>query len=756
MIGEAFWLLLAVGLVFGPLVMASIAWSRTRRAERELERLNHRLDRLEALGRPAARAVSGAPVPAAAPAAAPVSPPPPVASLPVAPPPVPIAVPVSRPLAVPRPIPPVARPAPSSDMEWAIGGKASSFIGIAALVIGVAFFVGYAIQHNWIGPVMRVSLGLLAGAVLVGLGYAAEVRSDQFSILSRALTGGGGALFYFSVFAAHGVYKLIGPGMATVGLVGSAAAVFALALVYKSQAVALVGVIGAFITPHLLSADLDRGLFPLGYIALINVPILALGRRRNWQVLFNTAFVLTAAHMSLWLSREVPDHWDWALAGVAVYYAQFTLLAWLRCDQERSPSEGRGDAVRAAIAGALLLGALHFILTTSQLEWYRGTAYLVAALAHVGLLRAAFAKRAAWPYEVTAWALVALTFAAVALPAQLDGVWVSLGWGIEGVLLAWFALRLSSPFLQGLAFAVALLGLGKSVFYDSTLYTKRPTLFLNGRFAVGMLSSALLFVQARFHAREDRRTGNGGALEANALSVVALLAMVLASVADVFLTCDMNAPRPWILSSLVLLAVGASALIVFPANSAPRLVGGGLLLLVPWKIALIDLSASWHVYQVSRAPFLNAPWLMYVGLIVLSAAFVGRYLVSANLSSTAGVGRFHTLAAVAALLIVVTSELYRIDSSWKDSAVTVVWAFAALSLALTGLVRHAAHLRYAGLTVFGITLFKVFLVDLAELRGLERAAAFAGVGVLLLLLSMAYQRVAPKLLARKDPEGEAP
>lgn len=43
---------------------------------------------------------------------------------------------------------------------------------------------------------------------------------------------------------------------------------------------------------------------------------------------------------------------------------------------------------------------------------------------------------------------------------------------------------------------------------------------------------------------------------------------------------------------------------------------------------------------------------------------------------------------------------------------------------------------------------KVFLVDLAELEGLPRIAAFLGVGVLLLVRSAAYQKIAPAVLTR--------
>jgi len=61
-------------------------------------------------------------------------------------------------------------------------------------------------------------------------------------------------------------------------------------------------------------------------------------------------------------------------------------------------------------------------------------------------------------------------------------------------------------------------------------------------------------------------------------------------------------------------------------------------------------------------------------------------------------------------------------------------------LIAVGLRRHYAPLRYFAITVFAITIVKVFGVDLAELDRLYRVLSVGGLGVALLLASYLYQR----------------
>lgn len=748
---EVMILLLALLLLLSPLVLSIVALVQAARAAGEIRELRARLERSR--GEPVR---PPAPVPEPSRPSAPASP-----AAPAAPPPSPRVIPPApRPQSAPQPAaPPVAGRA----WEDVLGGRAAAFVGIAAVVLGVVFFVGYAIQHNWIGPGLRVILGLLAGVALVALGHAAETRG-RLTLLARALTGGGAALFYFTLFAAYHIYHLIGPALAAAGLTASAAAAFGLAAVYDSQAVAVMSLLGAFLTPLLIGGDFGHGLFPLVFIAAVNVPVILLGVKRRWQACYNLAFVLTALMAAHWLARGLGSAgggaWRVGLAMTVVYFAEFVALGLLKLSGESAAPRRPLDTARLLVNSLALLGALDWILHAAHRQGWIGTAFLAAAAVHIGLARLAWRW---WPHftdEILACLAGALTFAALALPAQLDGVWVSLGWALEGVILAWFALRVASrPLLAG-ALGLGMLALLKSSFYDAGLYQHAPRLFLNGRFAVGLLSAALLGAQGWMHERlAPPDLFRGGAWTA-LLGVSAVLGLLLAVTVDAFQVWSAAEPWAWLLTTLALAAAGLLTVAWGrrgPSTWADAL-GTLLLVVAPIKLMLVDLSCGWSHYVRHTEPFANPVWLMQ--LLALAAVLAGvaclrRDPAAANLRVCSW-GRLILGSSLIGMLAVVTLEMGRARWPWTPSFITLGWALAALAMGVVGLTRRAAWLRYLALAVFGAAVGKVFLVDLADLRGMPRVAAFIGVGLLLLLLSLAYQKVAPRFRDAGRSPGAAP
>lgn len=722
---EAFFLLFAAGVVFGPLVLSIIALTQSSKARREVQELAARLRSAPASSDPAPAPESSAPAPAPA---AKLTPPP--------------AARIPKPPSVSPPAPPVLPPdaKPEAGLEVAVGARVASFVGIAVVVISIVFFVGYAIQNNWIGPGARVLAGLVAGAGLVAAGHAFSRKGDRHAVLARALTGGGAALFYFTVFAAYRVYHLIGATVAGAGLAASAAGVLALALIYNSQAVALLGVLGAFITPLLVVSHFGKGIFPLVYVAVVNVPVLLLGVRRAWGLLGNFAFLFTILYAAFWLDDALPGSWRAGLLFVSLFHAQFAGLSFLQSGRSRGEGTRFFDLFRLSLSGALLGLALYYILGEAQRESWRGAAFALAALAHAAVSLAARRRSGGLRDEALAFAGLAIAFAGFALPVHFDGPWVSLGWAIEGVALAALGLRARSGFLQAAAIGLGLLGPFKSLCVDITLFGAPPEPFRNSRFAVGLISAGLLGVQSWLHSRS--REDDGSIKMYEALALFSLIAGIGTALADAWWTL----PRAWPMTDLwmtaVLLAGGVLAAAL--STRVPLLGTAGFLLLlaVPVKLVLVDAFGPARL----GAPFRNE--VVWLRLLLPLAASVW-------LARRGPARRATTVAAVSiiATVLLVTLEIQRVKSSWAGSAVTIFWAVSALVMTVVGLVRRWPWLRYIGLSLFGLTVAKLFLVDLADLRGLQRIAAFLGVGLLLLFVSYLYQRVAPVLMNLRPRDG---
>ncbi|MDZ8118505.1 DUF2339 domain-containing protein [Pontiella agarivorans] len=730
---EGLIVLAVFGVVFAPIIISIIALVKVSSLRNELDALKRKLrnQSVEQIQPPQTRSISSAPL------SVPEKSRPAVKPKPAAPAPRPAASAES-----PAEIRPVAaKPtAPKPGIEFLMGGRAAAFIGIAILVIGIALLVGYAIQHAWLGPGARVLFGLTAGLVLVGAGYGVSRMDEKYTIFSRVLTGGGSALFYFTVFSAFAFYQLIGAVTAGAGLFIAAAAVFGLAMFYASQAVAVLGVLGAFVTPILIGGDLDAGVFPLVYVALINVPVILLGLRRKWQWLYNLAFGFTVIHSLIWMDRLSAADFIPGLLFFTVLYLQFAALGLLKLRHEQAVHGRTADLVRLVLLSVFLLGMTYWLFSETGKSGC-GIAFALFGLLQFGVAALSHNILTRFSGEATAFVSGGIFALAMALPVQFDGEWVSLGWGIQGAVLAGFALRVKSRTLQAGAFFLGLTGIFKVMVLDFESYAEPPHLFLNARFAVGLVSAGLLALQGKFAARLTDENEPDPWIDAAWL--IGAISAVLFFFTDIFWTAGMDHPASWLLTSAVLLAAGTLLALYGPQRPSTLWLGTVLLLMVPLKMLLIDAFLAVENFALEPEPFLNRYiWLQLI-LLALVAGSIQPLLKKRHgpmLETLSALPWIMNLAPLASALGLLSLEISRVKTDWAAMGITILWALSALALILYGMKRRSAPHRYFGLILFGLASLKVLLIDSSELDGLQRIGAFIGTGLLLLILAFAYQK----------------
>lgn len=737
-----FWLALIFCIFFLPWILAIVALVKVNRLRDEMVALRRRVEGDVTTVTSPVQPPPEAPVPAT-----------------VEPPPVPAPPPSSKPPVPVASMPSTPETSRGNPEVW-LGGRLASFAGIGLLLVGLALLVGYAVRHAWMGPAARVALGLLGGTALVGLGHAAETRGGgRLMVLARVLTGGGTAVFYFSLYAAFGMYALIGPVPASLGLLAAAAATVGLAQVYRSQTVAVIGVIGAFAMPALISDDAGRVVFLLTYIATVNVPVIVLGVRRKWQGLYNTAFGFTAAYQWLLLSDLTQAQAPWLLGFSILYFLQFAGLGLVKLRAERALSARQADVIRLILNSLCLLGMTYGVLHQWGQTLWMGTVFLMLAVLHIGLARFAWRWFPAFVDEVLTLLMGALLFASLALPAQLDGAWISVGWGLMGVVVCLLALRAKIPLLQGGALVLGLTGLLRSIGYDWRGYDAAPALFLNARFMAGLVTAFLLGVQGWLHQRAATRppgpdpsshrwTGHLSGL-AVMVPAWAMIGVWLLCMADIFWTIGLSDPWAWLLSSGTWVAIAAVCGLWGLSQPAIHRFGYLLLALLPLKLMLaIFIGFSLPGAYRSADAFGHGIFVGFIALIVMLFWLGQRYAGSERSVPLTGwpLSVWLHMGAVVALILLVTQELYRLDHAWTQALITLAWGLSASALAAWGLLRRQIAYRYAGLALFAATTVKVLFMDLQALDGLARIAAFMGVGVLLLWLSFLYQRMAARLV----------
>ena len=174
----------------------------------------------------------------------------------------------SRP-APPPPPPPRPPKKPPFDWEALIGVKLFSWIGGVALVLAAIFFLSYSVQHGWIKPWLRASIGLATGTALIAV---CEMRMARgYKLTADALDGAGIAILYATLFASHALWHLASAAVVFGAMLVVTALAVALSIRRDSVFIALLGLLGGFATPALLSTGENKPIVLFTYLLLLNI-----------------------------------------------------------------------------------------------------------------------------------------------------------------------------------------------------------------------------------------------------------------------------------------------------------------------------------------------------------------------------------------------------------------------------------------------------------------------------------------------------
>ena len=295
------------------------------------------------------------------------------------------------------PSPPPEPPARLRNLEQAIGTRWTVWVGGLALALGAILLVRLSIERGVFGPPVRVALGALLAAVLVGAGEFLRRRDTlptgdaRTAYIPGMLTATGTIAAFGTVYAAYALYHFIGPAAAFVMLGAIAIACMAAAALH-GPALAGLGLAGSLVTPLLVQSDDPSPWSLVVYIGVVSTTAHALSWLRRWLWLSPVA----AAGAAVWavVLLSVEDHIFYRATMVhivvqtalaAAFMAVFPF--WGVADKDAKPSR-RVEIVLAAAGLVTVWALLHGSITGHfGTSWLSGAA-LVAAILALTALRA--------------------------------------------------------------------------------------------------------------------------------------------------------------------------------------------------------------------------------------------------------------------------------------------------------------------------------------------------------------------------------
>ena len=194
------------------------------------------------------------------------------------------------------------------NLENFIGLRLIHVVGIVILVIGLSIGVKYAIDKNLISEGMRIVLAYAAGVILYGLSVWLKRNYKSFSAI---LFSGAMASIYFTTYAAFVYYQLFSFSTAFVFMIGLTVYTVYEAIRYSRQEIALLGLVGAYAIPFLISQNNDKAHLFFLYITLINVGIVFLSIKKNWKPVGRVAQAITWVLFIAWAAIRFDVRLQW-------------------------------------------------------------------------------------------------------------------------------------------------------------------------------------------------------------------------------------------------------------------------------------------------------------------------------------------------------------------------------------------------------------------------------------------------------------
>jgi uncharacterized membrane protein len=654
------------------------------------------------------------------------------------------------------------------DLEKFIGENLVNKIGIAVLVLGIAFFVKYAIDKNWINQLGRVSIGLVCGALLVALAHRLRLTYRSFS---SVLAGGGIAVFYFTIAFAFHEYLLISQAAAFIIMIVITAFAILLSLLYDRIELAVIALVGGFITPFLVSTGQGNYIVLFTYLIILNCGLLALAFFKRWSLINILALFFTEFIFGGWLTKTLLEQNSKVSYPLALFFATVLYLLFLGINTIYQVKYKK--AFRAFEYSLLLLLNGSFfaagMLLLQRVNHGEFQGLFTLGIGCINLVLAWYFFRQQQAQKPLLYLLIGLTlsFLSLAIPVQLHGHAITLFWSVEFVLLLWlyqqWGIRLfyySSLLVICLAGISLLMDWSKTASADSELivliYSGMRGLVTNIVAACSFGAYAILL-----RKQDDKLTTI--IPKKTLVQTVSLIAVVITYLTafygvNLLFRHFTNYEVPNVYHRLITEIAVAIILFVFSREATKS---------QSWPIA-----ASVSVYLIYH--LFSVPLIAGLRNGVLNGSYQGVHLASHWLSVTVALylvyqsiqvirkTPVHNISSsrlswvISVLLLIFFSHEARhlfvvlgfngnnldyLEEQYARAVLTIVWALSSFGLMWLGMHYKSKTLRIISLCIFSLALLKLFFFDIADVSEAGKIVAFILLGVLLLTISFMYQKL---------------
>ena len=685
------------------------------------------------------------------------------------------------------------------DLEKFVGENLINKIGVLILVLGISYFVKYAIDKDWINEPARVAIGILAGSIVLGIAHKLRKKYASFG---SVLVGGAVAIFYFTIAIAFHEYQLFNQTIAFVIMVLITAFSCLLSLSYNRIELAVLSLIGGFAVPFMISSGEGDFKILFSYILILNVGILAIAYFKRWSLVNTLAFIFTNVLFIGWIvtfsfsNKEVP------YLGAFLFAFSFYLLFIITNIINNLRSKGEftnSQLILLASNSFVFYGIGMFILTNFHPET---TGLFTAGLALLNLAYASFLYKKFGLDKKAVYLLIGLTltFITLAIPIQFKGNYITLFWAAEAVLLMWLTQKSKIKNYYFASVVVHILMLISLILDWQEIYGKNELLkiIINPICITGIVATASLYAVNYLLRKEDL---NIEFLRLNFSSIaykkyVAIAAPVILYIVG-FLETTFQAIASFgetasSLSFIVIYHLLFTAILVYqllknknifnikllniicvfntilyillivelPFQELKETIISGENTSIAYLFHFVSLTLIiyfiWLLYKTNKENFvfniynkkailwLLAGAVVYIaskellieGLIIGSPKITSEQIVEIqNIHGNEVELGYYEKSPTA------NKNINNLSNKLIKTALPVLWGILSFFFLIWGIKKQIKSLRIIALALLGLTIIKLFTYDISSVSETGKIIAFILLGILILIISFVYQKI---------------
>lgn len=631
-------------------------------------------------------------------------------------------------------------------------------IGIFTLVLGIGYFVKYAIDKNWIGETARASIGFSIGSLIIIIGHFLR---KNYAIFSSIILGGGIAILYFTTTIAFREYHLFAQNIAFIITCCITLLSIILSYYYKSEVLIIFSLFGGFLAPLMISTGQSNYLFLFTYISVLNIGMLVITFLKHWKSVAGIAFFFTHLYLLYW-TVEKPEILSiyFYLINYIIFYA-FALLNYVK-KNTLSPFD------------TILLVLINFFSTLSLIYIFNKLGYepviifpLIFAIINSCLLFQEYRKKNFGSnYSIFAGITVSLITIAVAL--QFKTHLITSVWAIEATLLLFIWKKTKLNIFKVFFYILfPLVILAQIITWSQYFTSKQLTIVFNPVFLTSFITIITTLINLILLKKvpgndlsENNFFENVFKISGYTIIYFALLFEMIYQISGKPLTIIFTLGLLFSLFYIFILLLSSKKL---EMNNYLKI--GLIYIFLLLTIIHVSFCASELINSILAK---EASFSFYFAYLLYLIPFIYIYWKLSPTLNPLQIKISYWLSAFA-LVVVISFELYHfyilgntsntlalysLQKHFSILYLPIIWAILASLFIYRGLKKDNTEFSKIGFTLIGIVIVKLYAYDVWQMDNISRIIAFILLGVILLLSSFMFQRLKNMIKSLVDKKGQ--